>query len=292
MKKYLLYASILLLSISFSSCVNKRKHYLCQEVVEWKGKKILFPKYSFFTIYAKDTVDVSLKDKTLKIISYIDSTGCLNCKLGLDRWLQLMYDLDSIHIPIPVLFYFHPRDLNNLIFILRKHNFKYPVCIDIKDSFNILNKFPNDMAFQTFLLDNNNRVLAIGNPIHNPKVKDLYLKIIRGDALGKNTEKEVVTTVSLDKLTFSMGTFSWEKEQNTTFLLKNIGDKAFVINDVTTSCGCTSVEYAKEPIRPGKSLTLHVTYKADHPGHFDKTISVYCNVPSSPIQLRIDGNAN
>lgn len=34
--------------------------------------------------------------------------------------------------------------------------------------------------FQTLLLDRNNRIVAIGNPVHNPKIKDLYLKIIQG----------------------------------------------------------------------------------------------------------------
>lgn len=37
------------------------------------------------------------------------------------------------------------------------------------------------MNFHTFLLDKDNKVLAIGNPIHNPKVKELYLKIIQGE---------------------------------------------------------------------------------------------------------------
>ena len=41
-----------------------------------------------------------------------------------------------------------------------------------------------------------------------------------------------------------------------------------VIDDAVTSCGCTSVEYSKEPVSPGKSLDIIVTYKADHPEHF------------------------
>ena len=34
-----------------------------------------------------------------------------------------------------------------------------------------------------------------------------------------------------------------------------------------------------------------VSYKADHPEHFNKTITVYCNAESSPILLRIAGDA-
>lgn len=69
------------------------------------------------------------------------------------------------------------------------------------------------------------------------------------------------------------------------------GSIPLVINDVTTSCGCTVVDYPKQPILPGKSDTLHISYQAEHPGHFNKTISIYCNTTSSPILIKIKGNA-
>ncbi|MCS3168053.1 DUF1573 domain-containing protein [Bacteroides fragilis] len=40
-----------------------------------------------------------------------------------------------------------------------------------------------------------------------------------------------------------------------------------------------------------KSLDIIVTYKADHPEHFNKTITVYCNSSVSPLRLKIMGNA-
>ena len=42
---------------------------------------------------------------------------------------------------------------------------------------------------------------------------------------------------------------------------------------------------------PGKSADIQVTYRAEHPEHFEKTITVYCNTPTSPIRLKIRGNA-
>ena len=41
-----------------------------------------------------------------------------------------------------------------------------PVCIDIDDQLNKLNKFPADITFQTFLLDKDNKVAVLGNPVH------------------------------------------------------------------------------------------------------------------------------
>lgn len=137
-----------------------------------------------------------------------------------------------------------------------------------------------------------NKVLAIGNPIHNPKVKELYLKIIRGEKVGQEDKsKQVVTKVNVDKTSVSMGNFNWQEEQKATFTLKNTGDKLLVIQDVATSCGCTTVSYSKEPVQPGKETTLEVAYKADRPEHFAKTITVYCNAEHSPLTLKISGDA-
>ncbi|MCS3107605.1 DUF1573 domain-containing protein [Bacteroides fragilis] len=47
----------------------------------------------------------------------------------------------------------------------------------------------------------------------------------------------------------------------------------------------------KNRFHHGKSLDIIVTYKADHPEHFNKTITVYCNSSVSPLRLKIMGNA-
>lgn len=148
------------------------------------------------------------------------------------------------------------------------------------------------MALQTFLLDEKNKVIAMGNPIQNLKVRELYLKIIQGEEKEIDSRGNTVqTVVKLNKTSMSMGNFDWQKEQKVTFSMKNIGDKPLIIEGTDTSCGCISVEYSKEPIRPGSSLNLSVIYKADHPEHFSKTVTVYCNSKLSPIRLTVTGDA-
>lgn len=70
-----------------------------------------------------------------------------------------------------------------------------------------------------------------------------------------------------------------------------MGEAPLVINDVITSCGCVAVEYSKEPVQPGRKLNLKIKYQAEHPEHFNKTITVYCNAKGSPFHLTIGGNA-
>ncbi|WP_071144983.1 DUF1573 domain-containing protein [Bacteroides ihuae] len=107
------------------------------------------------------------------------------------------------------------------------------------------------------------------------------------------TDKAILsqTKISIDEEMIDLGTFDWQKKQQATFTLRNEGNQLLVINGVTTSCGCVSTEYNHEPLQPGKSLKFQVFYKADNAEHLDKTVTVYCNVPSSPIKLRIKGNA-
>lgn len=229
-------------------------------------------------------------DSPYKIVSYLDSMGCMSCKAQLPSWKKFLVHLQ--HKEVPVLFFMTTSHLKGLQFILERENFDYPVCIDEKDSLNKLNNFPSDMMFQTFLLDKDNKVLAIGNPIHNPKVKELYLKIIQGESVGPETNnKQITTQVDIAQPSVSMRNFDWEEEQKATFTLKNTGDNLLVIQDVTTSCGCTTVSYDKAPVQPGAETTLEVSYKAERPGYFNKTLTVYCNVENSPLTLRISGNA-
>ena len=273
-----------------SSCEESEKERLSRLVNEWEGKEILFPTHSTFTIQGKDTVDFLYQDAEYKVVTYIDSIGCTSCKLQLPRWKELMAEVDSLTGGrVSFLFYFHPKDLKELRFLTRREGFTYPVCFDEKDDFNCLNHFPSESMFQTFLLDKESRVIALGNPIQNPKVKELYLNLIKGNGITES--KGTLTEVSIDKTVIDFGSFPKEAKQERSFVLTNTGKELLVIQDITTSCGCTKVEYSKEPVRPGSKLELKVIYEAEQSERFNKTVTVYCNSKNSPIHFKLKGNA-
>lgn len=289
--KYLIYA---LLWISLFSCKNCREKKIEDLISYWQQKEIIIPRGSIFTLWGEDTVNIQT-NSAYKIISYVDSTGCISCKLQLPYWRKFIKELE-LHGPIPVLFIMCPHSLKEMQFILKRDSFNYPVCIDVNDSVNKLNKFPTNTLFQSFLLDKNNKVLAIGNPIHNSKIRDLYLQIIKGGkeitSNSKKNREEIETKVKVENVSISLGNFDWKKQQKVNFLLENEGDMPLIIENVTVSCGCITVKYNKEPIRQKGKTFIEVTYKAKFPEYLDKTITVYCNTDSSPIILRIYGNAN
>ncbi len=273
-----------------ASCQESREEAMLRLVNEWNGKEIKFPSRSVFTIQGKDTVEVEFGNADYKVVTYIDSVGCTSCKLQLPRWKKLVEEVDSLTGgSVPFLFYFHPKDMKELRYYTRRDDFTYPVCFDEKDELNRLNRFPSDMIFQTFLLDKDNRVVAMGNPVLNPKIKDLYLGIIKGEKeTGQATN---VTSVSVNQTVLDLGSFPQSEKQEKNFVLTNTGKGLLVIQDIVTSCGCTKVEYSKEPVRPGGTLEVKVTYEAEQAEYFNKTITVYCNAKDSPLRLTVKGTA-
>ena len=286
--KWLVYLCVLPCMVS---CAESDKERLSRLVKEWERKEVLFPPHSIFTIQGKDTVNFEFKDADYKVVTYIDSVGCTSCKLQLHRWKEMVAEVDSLTDGrVPFLFYFHPKDMKELRYLTRRDNFIYPVCLDERDELNRLNQFPSDMTFQTFLLDKENKVVAIGNPILNPKVKELYLKLITGNSSMK--PQGTTTQVSVNHAELDFGSFHKAEKQERSFVLTNTGTSLLVVHDVTTSCGCTKVEYSKQPVRPGETIELKVTYEAEEAGYFNKTVTVYCNVENSPLRLKVKGSAN
>ena len=271
-----------------ASCSESREEAMLRLVNEWKDKSVIIPVRSVFTVQGKDVVDFNYRDAEYKILVYTDSVGCTSCKLQLPKWKRMIAEVDSLTGgSVPFLFYFHPKDSKELCFYLRRDNFTYPVCFEEDDYINRLNRFPSDMTFQTMLLNKENKVVAIGSPVLNPKIKDLYLEIITGKKrVGADKS---VTTVSMDQSEKNFGNIPLNEKREHIFKLVNTGNKPLVIYDVVTSCGCTKAEYGKEPVRPGETLELKVIYNAEDKGRFRKNLTVYCNAEDSPLKLTVVG---
>ena len=87
------------------------------------------------------------------------------------------------------------------------------------------------------------------------------------------------------------GSFSEDMKKVTCkFTFTNTGDVPLAIVRVTAACGCTQPEYPEEPVMPGKTGTISVTYNAEGaPGSFQKTINVYSTAKPEKVVLSIKG---
>ena len=98
--------------------------------------------------------------------------------------------------------------------------------------------------------------------------------------------------IKFEKTSHNFGKFL-EKEgvQTCTFAFTNVGEEPLVINQALASCGCTVPSYTKEPIMPGKSGEIKVTYNGvgKSYGYFKKTITVRTNGAIELTRLTIEG---
>jgi len=77
------------------------------------------------------------------------------------------------------------------------------------------------------------------------------------------------------------------------FIFRNISDQPVVIQTVISSCGCTTPEWTRNPVKPGEKGKINVTFLNDQgPYPFDKSLTVYVTGSSRPIILRIKGVVN
>ncbi|MCQ2341251.1 MAG: DUF1573 domain-containing protein [Paludibacteraceae bacterium] len=76
----------------------------------------------------------------------------------------------------------------------------------------------------------------------------------------------------------------------TVFNFKNEGMSPLVLSNVRASCGCTTPKWTREPIEPGATGAITVTYNPNgRPGKFSKTITVTSNATEPTKRLYIKG---
>jgi hypothetical protein len=74
------------------------------------------------------------------------------------------------------------------------------------------------------------------------------------------------------------------------FKFTNTGKTPLIIGDVRASCGCTTPEWTREPVLPGKEGKIKVSYNPKkRPGSFSKTIQVSSNADIPLITLVVSG---
>jgi hypothetical protein len=170
-----------LIVICFSSCTNKQKKDAAKIVNEWTGKEIKFPQGINCTSMGRDTTCVDLYSDNYKILLYVDSLGCTNCRLNLPEWKKIINESDTIFSKLPeFIFFFQPKkkDERELQYIFKNNGFRHSVFIDKENEIDNLNKFPSKSEYQCFLLDKNNKVVIIGNPSINKGIWVLFKRII------------------------------------------------------------------------------------------------------------------
>lgn len=87
----------------------------------------------------------------------------------------------------------------------------------------------------------------------------------------------IAQEIEVDKDVINYGKIANGSNGVREFVITNSGDKPLIINNVLTSCGCTTPSVPKKPIMPGQSEKLKIEYDTKRIGSFSKSITILSN---------------
>ncbi|ANF50136.1 hypothetical protein A0O34_06260 [Chryseobacterium glaciei] len=103
----------------------------------------------------------------------------------------------------------------------------------------------------------------------------------------------VVRTIKADitwkSESIDVGNIPQGKPKLIRFEFTNTSKKPIVIENVAPSCGCTTADYTKTPILPGKKGFVEASFNAAAAGPFMKTVNVTTSESKTPKTLSFKG---
>ncbi|MBL0310710.1 MAG: DUF1573 domain-containing protein [Bacteroidetes bacterium] len=89
---------------------------------------------------------------------------------------------------------------------------------------------------------------------------------------------DTTTIEFVDSVDFFFDTITAGDKVQHTFHIKNTGDKNLIIARAFGSCGCTVPEYPKDPVKPGETAAIHVTFNSEGKlNEQKKQVTIVCN---------------
>ena len=90
--------------------------------------------------------------------------------------------------------------------------------------------------------------------------------------------------ITFEKASKDFGDITQGDKVEHVFKLENTGNAPLVISNVAATCGCTVPSWPKEPIAPGKSAEIKVSFNsAGKMGKQNSVVRIYSNA-SEPIE--------
>ena len=111
-----------------------------------------------------------------------------------------------------------------------------------------------------------------------------------GVAKAQDSKAQIGAEIKFDKLEHDYGDVPFNGDGTCEFRFTNTGNEPLLIQKPKSSCGCTIPSWPNEPILPGESDVIKVTYKTNRVGNINKTVTVTSNaLKNSTVVLRIKG---
>ena len=169
-----------LLLITLLTCMGCTPD-LTHQMQNFLGRKILFDvKFTMSNMF--DVQSRIKSDSIIKFVVLYDSTECSSCRVNrLEQYNDISDLTDRYGVRVSPIIIFSPAtaQMSELKRELRLQKLSFPIYIDSNHTFERINPcIPVDRRLHAFLLNRDNEVVLIGDPINNPALWDLYAKTI------------------------------------------------------------------------------------------------------------------
>lgn len=117
--------------------------------------------------------------------------------------------------------------------------------------------------------------------------KHLSSDLVTNPKSAEQTDKKG-PVLQFDKTEYDFGKILQGEVVSYTFHFTNAGDAPLIITSVDKSCGCTASEFPRQPIDPGKTGSIKISYDSKgHQGFQSKALVVNANTNPSTTTLRV-----
>lgn len=101
------------------------------------------------------------------------------------------------------------------------------------------------------------------------------------------TEK-ALTAIAFEKASYDFGTIYEGEKVTYSFIYTNIGKADLQLSSVATTCGCTASEYTTDPIKPGETGKIRITFNsANRLGMQHKKVIIRANTNPEFTSLNV-----
>ncbi len=160
---------------SITACSNRES--VISDIQKIKSRKIAFP-----TLYNAQNSNINNENKRpINLVIYYDSLECSHCRISHLVDMKDIVEISHLYEQFDVLFIFAPakKDMRHLWLSVKKHEYENKIYIDSTCNFLKYNPhIPSKSQYHSFLLDRNNDVVLVGNPLASDAMWDLFRKTL------------------------------------------------------------------------------------------------------------------
>jgi hypothetical protein len=95
--------------------------------------------------------------------------------------------------------------------------------------------------------------------------------------------------ISFESTIHDFGIIPYKGNGTYVYVFTNTGTAPLMITNCVKGCGCTSVDWTKDPVLPGEKGMVKATYDTRKVGTFSRGVDVYSNASIPKINLRLKG---